>query len=71
MSKFNIVYKHRRGCLHSVILECPFDDLSAQDQIDFVQSLFLEANSKSKIIVILPLSSADVGRLGGADYGRA
>lgn len=61
MSKFNVIYKHRRGCLHSSILECPFDDLSPQEQIDFVESLFFGANPKSKIIAIFPLSSADVG----------
>lgn len=59
MSRFNVIYKHRRGCLHSVILECPFDDLSPQGQIDFVQSLFLKANPKSKVIVVFPLSSDD------------
>ena len=47
MGSFNIIYKHRRGCLHSVILECPFSELSSEEQIDFVQSLFLKANPKS------------------------
>lgn len=56
MSKFIIVFKHRRGCLHSVILECPYDELSPLEWIDFVESLFLKANPQSKIIVILPLS---------------
>lgn len=60
MSKFNIVYKHRRGCLHSVILECPFDDFSLEEKIDFVESLFSKANPKSKIIVILPLSPSEI-----------
>lgn len=60
MSSFNVIYKHRRGCLHSVILECPFSELSPEEQIYFVQSLFLKANPKSKIIVVLPLSSDDV-----------
>lgn len=60
MSSFNIIYKLRRGCLHSVILECPFGELSPEEQIDFVQSLFLKANPKAKIIVVLPLSSGDV-----------
>lgn len=60
MSRFNVIYKHRRGCLHSVILECPFDDFSPQGQIDFVQSLFLKANPKCKVIAILPLSPDDV-----------
>ena len=59
MSKFNIVFKHRRGCLHSVILECPYDELSPLERFDFVESLFLKANPKSKIIVILPLSPHD------------
>lgn len=59
MSKFTIVFKHRRGCLHSVILECPYDELSPLEMIDFVESLFLKANSKAKIIVILPLSPHD------------
>lgn len=56
MSKFNVIYKHRLGCLHSTILECPFDDLSSQGQIDFVESLFLRANPKCNVIAILPLS---------------
>lgn len=60
MSSFNVIFKHRRGCLHSSILECPFDDLFPQAQIDFVESLFLKANPKCKVIVILPLFSDDV-----------
>ncbi len=60
MSRFNVIYKHRRGCLHSVILVCPFDNLSPQDQIDFVESLFSKANPKSKIIAVLPLFSDDL-----------
>ena len=60
MSSFNIIYKHSRGCLHSVILECPFDDLSPQDQIDFVESLFSKANPKCKLIAIFPLSPDEV-----------
>lgn len=60
MSSFNVIYKHSRGCLHSVILECPFDDLSPDEQEFFVRSLFLNANPKSKVIAIFPLSSLEV-----------
>ena len=60
MSKFNVIYKHRLGCLHSAILECPFDDFSFQGQIDFVESLFLIANPKCNVIAIFPLSRYDL-----------
>lgn len=56
MSKFNIVFKHRRGCLHSVILECPYDDLSSHEQEAWVESIFLKSNPKSMVIAVLPLS---------------
>ena len=56
MGKFNVIYKHSRGCLHSVILECPFDDLSLEAEVDFVESLFSKAYPKCKLIAILPLS---------------
>lgn len=59
MGKFNVIYKHSRGCLHSVILACPFDDLSPAEQEAFVESLFLKANPRCKVIVILPLSPCD------------
>lgn len=60
MSSFNIIYKHSRGCLHSVVLECPFDDISPAEQERFVESLFSKANPKSKVIAILPLFRDDL-----------
>lgn len=60
MSSFNVIYKHSRGCLHSVILECPFDGFSPAEKEAFVESIFSKANPKCKVIAILPLSSLDV-----------
>lgn len=59
MSSFNVIYKHRRGCLHSVILECPFDDLSPAEKESFVESIFSKANPRCKIIAILPFEKGD------------
>ena len=59
MDRYNVIYKHFRGCLHSVILECPFDDLSSVDKENFVASLFSKAYPKCKIIAILPVQGGD------------
>ena len=60
MSSFNIVYKHSRGFLHSVIFQCPFDDLSLEDQEAFVKSFFLKVNPKSKVISVFLLGGDDL-----------
>lgn len=59
MRSYNVIYKHSRGCLHSAILKCSFDDLSPDDQEEFVKSLFSKANPKCKIIAILPLEGGE------------
>lgn len=53
MEKYNVIYKHARGCLHSVIVGCPFDDLSPEDKENFVENIFSKANPKCKVIVVL------------------
>lgn len=60
MGKFNVIYKHSRGCLHSVILECPFDDLSPAEEEAFVESIFSASYPKCKVIAIFPLSPCEV-----------
>jgi hypothetical protein len=60
MKSYNVIYKHSRGCLHSVILGCPFDDLSSEDQEDFVRNIFTKVNPKCKIIAIFLLEGCDL-----------
>lgn len=59
MKRYNVIYKHSRGCLHSVILQCSFDDLSPADQEDFVAHLFFKAYPRCKIIAIFPLEGSE------------
>lgn len=60
MEKYNVIYKHARGCLHSAIIECPFDDLSPEDKEKFIENVFSKVNPKCKVIVVLPVPADEV-----------
>lgn len=59
MNSYNIIYKKSRGhgCLRSVIINCPVSsqELSPEEKINVVASIFSKANPKCRIIAILPV----------------
>lgn len=56
MNGYNIIYKKRRGCLHSVIMGRPISsrDLFPNEELEIIRTVFANAHPSWTIIAIIP-----------------